>query len=83
MQNYIPPFITVATVSRFPDGFAEGLCALCGGNPVWRFVLGELTWQSFSLFITVVIVSRCPDGFTDGLGALCHGEPAWRLVLRE
>ena len=67
-------------MSRFPDGFADGLCTLCGGNPGWSFVR---TWQSFSLFITVAIVSRCPDGFTDGLGALCGGEPAWRLVLGE
>ena len=34
-------FITVAIVSRCPDGFADGLGALCGGEPAWRFVLGE------------------------------------------
>ena len=33
--------VTVAIVSRCPDGFADGLCALCGGEPTWRFVLRE------------------------------------------
>ena len=50
----IPLFVTVAIVSRFPDGFADGLC---GVEPLWRFILGEWTWKSFSLFITVAIVS--------------------------
>ena len=57
-------------MSRCSDGFADGLGALCGGEPAWRFVLGELTCKSVPVFITVFIVSRCPDGFANGLAAL-------------
>ena len=71
---------TIAIVSRCPDGFTDGLGALCGGEPAWRLVLGEWTCKSIPLFITVAIVSRFPDGFADGL---CGGESPWRFVLRE
>ena len=41
MQIY-SSFVTIAFVSRRPDGFAAGLCSLQKGKePAWRFVLGE------------------------------------------
>ena len=60
--------------------FTDGLCALCGGEPAWRLVLGEWTCKCISLFITAAIVSRFPDGFADGLFG---GEPLRRFVLGE
>ena len=63
--------------------FTDGLCALCGGEPAWRLVLGECTCKCIPLFITVATVSRFPDGFAEGLCALCGGNPGWSFLLGE